>query len=295
MSTRLACIILLSALLSACGATRTAAWDVEASGASSDQAMLDELRASISSNWDKRIERAATEAALAEMVKLDAAGGATVEDYVLAARAYYFYADTHLRFANEEDAMLESYQKGISMAEKGMVASSDAFKERVKAGDRPEDAVDALDIKGQPAMYWYASNLGRWAKQSGFSTLIREKDRIKKIMERVMALDENYFFAGPHRYFGAMYGLAPGFAGGDMDKSREHFEKAIALAPNYLGSRVLYLEVWAQKEEDEDVWREQMDIIDATAEGALDGMTPENHFEKKKAADLKSKEEDIFF
>ena len=295
MSTRLACIILLSALLSACGATRTAAWDVEASGASSDQAMLDELRASISSNWDKRIERAATEAALVEMVKLDAAGGATVEDYVLAARAYYFYADTHLRFASEEDAMLESYQKGISMAEKGMVASSDAFKERVKAGDRPEDAVDALDIKGQPAMYWYASNLGRWAKQSGFSTLIREKDRIKKIMERVMALDENYFFAGPHRYFGAMYGLAPGFAGGDMDKSREHFEKAIALAPNYLGSRVLYLEVWAQKEEDEDVWREQMDIIDATAEGALDGMTPENHFEKKKAADLKSKEEDIFF
>ena len=58
---------------------------------------------------------------------------------------------------------------------------------------------------------------------------------------------------------------------------------------------MLYLEVWAQKEEDEDVWREQMDIIDATAEGALDGMTPENHFEKKKAADLKSKEEDIFF
>ena len=165
----------------------------------------------------------------------------------------------------------------------------------MKAGDRPEKAVDALDIKGQPAMYWYASNLGRWAKQSGFSTLIREKDRIKKIMERVMALDENYFFAGPHRYFGAMYGLAPGFAGGDMDKSREHFEKAISLAPTYLGSRVLYLEVWAQKEEDEDVWREQMDIIDATAEEALDGMTPENHFEKKKAADLKSKEEDIFF
>ena len=79
MSTRLACIILLSALLSACGATRTAAWDVEASGASTDQAMLDELRASISSNWDKRIERAATEAALAEMVKLDAAGGATLK------------------------------------------------------------------------------------------------------------------------------------------------------------------------------------------------------------------------
>ena len=295
MSTRLACIILLSALLAGCGATRTAAWDVEASGANSDQAMVEEMRATIASNWDKRIDRAATEAALADMVKLDAAGGASIDDYVLAARAYYFYADTHLRFAGEDDAMLAAYQKGISMAEKGMVASSDAFKERVKVGDRPEDAVDALDIKGQPAMYWYASNLGRWAKQSGFSTLIREKDRIKKIMERVIALDENYFYAGPHRYFGAMYGIAPAFAGGDMDKSREHFEKAIALAPTYLGSRVLYLEVWAQKEEDEDVWREQMDIIDATAEEALDGMTPENHFEKKKAADLKSKEEDIFF
>ena len=60
-----------------------------------------------------------TEAALAEMVKLDAAGGATVEDYVLAARAYYFYADTHLRFAGEEDAMLESYQKRHQHGRKG--------------------------------------------------------------------------------------------------------------------------------------------------------------------------------
>ncbi len=295
MTTRFVCTLVLSGLLSACGATRTAAWDVAASGASADQAMVEELKAGIAANWDKRIDRAATEAALADMEKLDAAGGATVDDYVLAARAYYFYSDTHLRFAGEEDAMLASYQKGISMAEKGMVLSSTAFKDRVKAGERPENAVDALDIKGQPAMYWYASNLGRWAKQSGFSTLLREKDRIKKIMERVMALDENYFYAGPHRYFGAMYGLAPAFAGGNMDKSKEHFEKAIAIAPTYLGTRVLFLEVWAQKEEDEEVWREQMDILDATAEDALENMTPENHFEKKKAADLKSKEEDIFF
>ena len=295
MTTRIVYTILLSALISACGATRTAAWEVEASAGSTDQAMVDQLKGTIAANWDKRIDRAATEAALADMEKLDAAGGASVEDYVLASRAYYFYSDTHLRFAGEDDAMLESYQKGISMAEKGMLASSDAFKERVKAGERPEDAVGSVELNGQPAMYWYASNLGRWAKQSGFATLLREKDRIKKIMTRVMELDENYFYGGPHRYFGAMYGLAPGFAGGDMDKSKEHFEKAIALAPDYLGTRVLFLEVYAQKEEDEEIWQEQMKVIDATAESALEGMTPENHFEKKKAEGLKAMEEDIFF
>lgn len=295
MMTRLVCTILLSTLLAACGATRTAAWDVEASASSADQALVDQLKASIATNWDNRIDRAATEAALADMEKLDASGGASIDDYVLASRAYYFYSDTHLRFAGEDDKMLESYQKGISMAEKGMLASSDAFKDRVKAGERPEDAVSSVELNGQPAMYWYASNLGRWAKQSGFSTLLREKDRIKKIMTRVMELDENYFYGGPHRYFGAMYGLAPGFAGGDMDKSKEHFEKAISLAPTYLGTRVLFLEVYAQKEEDEEIWDAQMEVIDATAESALEGMTPENHFEKKKAAELKGKKEDIFF
>ena len=295
MMTRLVCTILLSTLLAACGATRTAAWDVEASASSADQALVDQLKASIATNWDNRIDRAATEAALADMEKLDASGGASIDDYVLASRAYYFYSDTHLRFAGEDDKMLESYQKGISMAEKGMLASSDAFKDRVKAGERPEDAVSSVELNGQPAMYWYASNLGRWAKQSGFSTLLREKDRIKKIMTRVMELDENYFYGGPHRYFGAMYGLAPGFAGGDMDKSKEHFEKAISLAPTYLGTRVLFLEVYAQKEEDEEIWDAQMEVIDATAESALEGMTPENHFEKKKAEDLKGKKEDIFF
>ena len=201
------------------------------------------------------------------MEKLDAAGGASVEDYVFASRAYYFYADTHLRFAGEDDAMLESYQKGNQHGRKGMVASSDAFKERVKAGDRPEDAVDAVDMNGQPAMYWYASNLGRWAKQSGFAPLSARKTASKKSWTRVMALDENYFFGGPHRYFGAMYGLAPGFAGGDMVKSREHFEKAISLAPDYLGSRVLFTSRSTLRKRKTKSLARADDIIDATAEG----------------------------
>ena len=62
-----------------------------------------------------------------------------------------------------------------------------------------------------------------------------------------------------------------------------------------MGTRVLFLEVYAQKEEDEEIWQEQMKVIDATAESALEGMTPENHFEKKKAEGLKAMEEDIFF
>ena len=239
MTTRIVYTI-LSGLISACGATRTAAWEVEASAGATDQAIVDEqLKAAISANWDKRIDRVQPRP-LCRYGKLDAAGGASVEDYVLASRAYYFYSDTHLRFAGEEDAMLDSYQKGISMAEKGMLASSDAFKERVKAGERPEDAVGSVELNGQPAMYWYASNLGRWAKQSGFATLLREKDRIKKIMERVMELDENYFYGGPHRYFGAMYGLAPVSLAATWINRKEHFEKAIALAPNYLGTRVLF-------------------------------------------------------
>ena len=199
------------------------------------------------------------------------------------ARAYYFLGDNHLRLGGDSEGMKSYFEKGVAMGEKAMVSSSPEFEKRVKAGEKPENAVDAIPKEGQPAMYWYSVCLAKWGKEQGFSTILKFKGRILSIMTRVKELDENYFYGAPHRYFGAYYSVAPGFAGGDMVKGREHFEKAIAIAPGYLGTRVLFAQYWAEKEDEEELWYEQLNAVIAADPNASPDVTPENIFEQRKA------------
>jgi len=89
-----------------------------------------------------------------------------------------------------------------------MALSSD-FAQRMQAGTRIEEAVSILDRTAVPALYWRSANLGKWAAAQGFATLLSYKDEIRAVMTRCLELDANYFFAGPHRYFGAFYARAP--------------------------------------------------------------------------------------
>src|SRR5690606_6905038 len=98
------------------------------------------------------------------------------------------------------------------------------------------EAIGIVGIEGLPAMYWYATALGKWARASGFGVLVGQKDNIKATMTRALELDEAYYHGGPHRYFGAFYAIAPGFAGGDDAKSKTHFEKSLEIAPYFLGT-----------------------------------------------------------
>ena len=71
----------------------------------------------------------------------------------------------------------------------------------------------------------------------GFATILSYKDEIRAIMARCLELDAAYFHSGPHRYFGAFYARVPAFAGGDLERSREHFDTALSVDPNYFDQR----------------------------------------------------------
>ena len=161
--------------------------------------------------------------------------------WVMLSRAYYLQADGYTTVAAEpaddQDKRLtaakaELFQKGVTAGERGMIADA-AFKAQIDKGEKKDNAVTALQKDDQMAIYWTAANLGKWARSQGFATLIKHKGYIAKMMTHCLELDETAFYAGPVRYWGAFYAVAPGFAGGDMTKSKEHFEKAKAMNPEY--------------------------------------------------------------
>ncbi|MCR9161642.1 MAG: TRAP transporter TatT component family protein [Nannocystaceae bacterium] len=206
--------------------------------------------------------------------------------------AYYFLADGYLR--DDEDAYLEALDAGVRWGERAMVASSQAFAEAMAQGAKYPDAVARIGPEGVPAMFWYGTALGKWAKKQGFAVMLGQKDNIEATMRRVLTLDPEFLGGAPHTYFGVFYAVAPGFAGGSLEKSREHFEAALAISPNVLSTKVLWAAELATKEQDEETFDRLLAEVLATDDDVVPRIIPENKVEKQKARELLEQRDELF-
>lgn len=243
--------------------------------------------------WAGRDEEAQVRAAIEAWEQAVAANPDDAETWVKLSRGYYFLSHGHLRWS-DPDAMAETYQTGIRAAERALRALSPEFAERMAAGEHVQDAVSILGADAVPALYWRASNLGRWARLDGFATVLSFKDEIRAVMTRCMELDRYYFFAGPDRYFGAFFAIAPTYAGGDLDRSQQHFEESIRRAPNYFGTHVLYAENLAVKRQDREAFEEHLNTVIEGDPESLPEAAPENRVEQRLARDLLEQADDLF-
>jgi len=95
---------------------------------------------------------------------------------------------------------------------------------------------------GVAGHYWKALNLSGLAdvgtRMEGFKLL----PKIMEELKRVLVLDETYDQAGVHRVLGRIYFKAPSWpiSVGDKQKSLQHLETAVRLAPNH-STNHLYL------------------------------------------------------
>lgn len=297
--------IVLAALLGfaaapGCGSTYSSAWDEPAATQSREAATPEaqSRRATLIAQgdeaWARRDDAEQLRAAIAAWEQANELDGNDAETWVKIARAYYFLADGHLRFSDEA-AMTDVYQSAIRAAERALRVLSPEFAQRMAAGERVDQAVAMLtnpDVV--PALYWRATALGKWAQGQGFATVLSYKDEIRAVLTRCMELDRYYFFAGPDRYFGAFFAIAPSFAGGDLDRSRQHFDESLRRFPNYFGTRVLYAENYAVKAQNRQLFEEQLRLVIDGDPESLPEAAPENRAEQRKARALMDRIDEFF-
>jgi len=147
------------------------------------------------------------------------------------AHAHFFLADGALELSDELEKRDLEYQRGLDWATQALKIEAPDFAAAMAQGKKHSEAVALAPKEAVPAMYWYASNLGKWVASKGAGTRLAYKDEIKSTMDRVRDLDADYFYAGPWRHLGFYEALAAGTAGGDLAVSRDAFEKAASLAP----------------------------------------------------------------
>ncbi len=245
--------------------------------------------------WAERLDEQKLRAALAKWEEAVTVKPDDHETYAKLARGYYFLADGHLSFDPARQAeFLAAHEKGTAHAEKGMYAISPEFEKKRKSGIKLADAVAVLGRDAVPLMYWYATNLGKWAKAQGIAETLKHKDVIFNTITHVYELDPDYFYGAPDRYFGSYYAVAPAFAGGDLQKSKEYFDNSVKKAPDYLATYVLIADLYAPKAQDPDLYKKSLDFVLQAPVDTMPDLVPEQTIEKKKAELLLKQMDDRF-
>lgn len=238
--------------------------------------------------WQKRDDAASLEQAL---VKFEAAHAKDAQDLdviMYLARGNFIMAEYH---NTSEANKMKLFEKGRNWGIKGMETNAE-FKKARENGSI-EKAAGTLTEKEVPFMFWTAASTGKWARLNGIMSSLKYKGESLALMNQVEKLKPDFFYGSVPRYWGSFYAVAPGIAGGDMGKSKKNFKKALEMAPDYLGTRRLFAELYWVKEEDEKEFEKELKtVIDAPI--ADNELAPENRMEKKVAQELLNKKKDLF-
>lgn len=267
-----------------CATTYEAKWNEKPTSAAAGEATVGAANEGDAA-WEQRADKTKLMEAIAKWeAAFEKAPTADLANKL--ARAHYLLGDGHYALENNVEGRDAEYQLGLDWATRSLKLSAPEFAKAMSDGKKHSDAITLAPKEAVPAMYWYATNLGKWAAGKGFATRLRYKDDIKATMLHVKALDENYFFAAPWRYFGSFEAVTAGLAGGSLEKSEENFKKSVALAPNYLGTKVLWADYLCTKKQDKATFKkllEEVVVADAKVEPSIE---PENRIEQLKAKKL---------
>jgi hypothetical protein len=281
--------VLVGLAVSGCATQHAAKWDekVTATGTVDATAAGD-----ADALWAQRKDPAKHMEAIAKWEAL-AATSADAELYAKLARAWYF-AGERAAFEDKNEKRDEAYQKGLDWATKSLKLSAPDFAKSMAEGKTHAESIVKAPKESIPAMYWYASSLGKWAASKGFATKLRYKDDIKATIDHIKSMDEKYFFAAPWRYLGGYEAQTAGLAGGSLDKSEENFKKAVELAPTYLGTKVLWADYLCVKRQDKATFEKLLKDVVAANASAEPEIEAENLLEQEKAKKLLSQIDEKF-
>jgi len=229
---------------------------------------------------------------------------------LLASQAYGGYAlgflETKAETAKLEDR-LEDAEKINQRAAKFYLRAknyalrcfdnSNPFVDLLKSG-RVEDMKNYLNLftdESVPYLFWLAYNWANWINLNLTSPqAISQLPKVVAIMEKVLEMDENYYYGGPHLFFG-IYQARPKYLGGVPKKAKEHFEKALEITKGkMLLAKVYYAKFYGVQHQQQELFVTLLKDVEAAPDDIFPEQNLTNQIAKKMARQMLKYQEDLF-
>lgn len=122
------------------------------------------------------------------------------------------------------------YMRGIQYGERALVELASSCKKGLENASALDACLEDLDKEDVPALFWYGFNLAAYINRNLNSVAaLAQGVNVEKSMARVIALDENYTFGCSHVLLMAFYGSRSPMVGGNPERAKQHYERALAL------------------------------------------------------------------
>lgn len=168
-----------------------------------------------------------------------------------------------------------------------------------EAAERPFDAFVAslasLDSRHVPTLYGFGAAWAGWVQARADDWgAIAEIPKIEALMGRVLELDESHERGGAHLHLGVLLTQRPASLGGQPERAREHFERAVALSQGRnLMAKVLYARHYARLVFDRSLHDRLLQEV-VTADPEAPGLTLSNTLAQEQARRLLAEADEYF-
>lgn len=206
---------------------------------------------------------------------------------------YFTLAEAYLSEPKEKKS---AYRRGYEYGLKGL-KSNEEFAELYEEMGRKALKKLPESIKDAEAVFWPGANLGRLDESKGVLDSLGDLPVLVALNRRVVELDETYLGGGGHRALGSIAGellnklpfslLQVNKYDLSWERAKDHFERAIELAPNCLENYFSYAKYYALKKGEKKMARNLLDKVLARPIGSEYPLI--NKISKEKARGLKKR------
>jgi tetratricopeptide (TPR) repeat protein len=147
-----------------------------------------------------------------------------------------------------------------------------------------------------PSLFWAGYGWATWIRfQDGAPAALADLPKVEQIMLRVIDLDETYYYGAAHIFLGYYYGSRPEMLGGNLEKSRSHFERALQIADrNFLLAQVSFAESYARLSFNRELFKDLLtEVLNHPQKNDSDLVTS-NQLARSRARTLLAQIDDFF-
>ncbi len=214
---------------------------------------------------------------------------------LLASRACYGYA---FAFVEDEDPGRAAalYREGLEYAARALDDLLHGADPMALTIPELQAALSKARTSAVPGLFWLANTWGRWIQlEAGKPRVLAQLPKAVAVMETVLALDEGYFYGGPHLFFGVYHGARGPSLGSDVSAAASHLDRAVELSRGeFLLARVyraLYVHV---ANGNRAAFTEDLQAVQAYPVERAPSVRFYNEIARREASELQSRADELF-